>query len=206
MPLSPAQPRRALHTRRYDFQVFARDDELWDIEGRIVDVKTYTFGNADRPSGQVAAGEPVHEMCVRLTVDNSLTVLEVEAVTDSAPYSVCPAVTPNFQRLVGIKIGPGWRNNIARRVGGNAGCTHIVEMLYAMATPAYQGVVPALQRRREEARRDRNVEDVRKDASWPSLLDSCHAYHHDGAIARRNWPQAAAEASDKAKQRLTEKD
>ncbi len=201
MPLSPAKPREHLHTRRYDFQAYGREDGLWELEGHITDVKPYSFKNGDREGGWVAAGEPVHDMSIRLTLDDLLTIVAVEVVTDSGPFGVCPAIAPNFQRIVGVRIGPGWRRAIAAKVGGVEGCTHLVELLYAMATPAFQGIVPALSRRRkarEAAGEDRAGQPA---ATWPGLIDSCHAYRHDGPIAQRNWPEAAAEAAGRKAKR-----
>ncbi len=205
MPLTPAKSREILHTRRYEFQAFGRDDGLWDLEGRITDVKPYSFPNREREGGWVAAGEAIHDMSVRLTFDDSLTIVAIEAVTDGGPYRICPAITPNFQRLVGIKVGPGWRRAIASRLGGAEGCTHLVELLYAMATPAYQGIVPALSRRRrqreEAGKAPPKTEAAKPAATWPPLMDSCHAYRHDGEIALRNWPEAAAEAARRKAER-----
>ena len=52
------------------------------------------------------AGEPVHEMWLRLTIDDSMRIHEVEAVTDYGPFGMCPAITDNFKRLEGLTIGP----------------------------------------------------------------------------------------------------
>ena len=70
MPLSPAAPRQHIHTRIVDCRGYRRADGLWDIEGHITDVKTYDFGNHFR--GAIAAGTPVHDMWVRLTLDVAL--------------------------------------------------------------------------------------------------------------------------------------
>ncbi|MBC6405204.1 MAG: DUF2889 domain-containing protein [Rhodospirillales bacterium] len=198
MPLPPAEPRDLLHTREYRFQAYARADGLWDLEGRIADKKPYSFENGDRPAGWVAAGEAIHHMSIRLTLDDCLTVVAIEAVTDAAPYRVCPAIVPNFQRMLGVRIGPGWRRAVASRLAGAEGCTHLVELLYAMATPAFQGIMPALSRKRRA--RPAAADDAPAGtptgttASWPALIDSCHAYAHDGEIARRRWPEAAEAA------------
>src|SRR3546814_16324152 len=47
MPLSPPVERTCLHNRTYDFQGSQRADGLWDLEGRIVDTKTYPFANKE---------------------------------------------------------------------------------------------------------------------------------------------------------------
>ena len=45
MPLSQAAPRQHIHTREIVCRGYLRDDGLWDIEGSICDVKTYSFDN-----------------------------------------------------------------------------------------------------------------------------------------------------------------
>ena len=127
MPLSSPAEREHIHTRTVECNGYRRSDGLWDIEGRLVDVKSYTFHNNER--GDVPPGEPVHEMWIRLTVDDDLKIHGVEATTEYSPFSVCKEIAPNFERLVGISIGPGWRKKVRDRVGGVEGCTHIVEML-----------------------------------------------------------------------------
>lgn len=178
MPLSPPAPREPLHTRRYEFRGFRRADRLWDIEGTIVDLKAYAFDNDDR--GRVEPGTPVHGMAIRLTLDDTLVIKAIEAVTDYGPYHVCPAITPNFQRMVGVRVGPGWRKAIRDRLSGVAGCTHLVELLTAMATPAYQAILPVLSRERRAA--------GDPTETWPGLINSCHAYRDDGPLAKKYWP------------------
>ena len=68
MPLSPPVGRQHLHTRRVICQGFFREDGLWDIEGRITDEKTYEHANEWR--GPLPAGEFVHDMSIRLTLDH----------------------------------------------------------------------------------------------------------------------------------------
>lgn len=127
MPLSPAAPREHFHTRQITLNGYHRADGLWDIEAHLTDIKAYAFDNAWR--GRVEPGVPVHEMWLRLTVDDSFTVQAVEAVTDHSPFEICPAIVGNFQRIIGLKIGPGWTKAIKERVGGTEGCTHLVELL-----------------------------------------------------------------------------
>ena len=114
MPLSPAPPRQSVHDRQVRCQGYRRADGLWDIEGHLTDTKSYDFTNQHR--GEVRAGEAVHEMWLRLTIDDDFVIRAVEAVADFAPYRVCPAITPNFQRLVGVKIAPGFRRQVARHL------------------------------------------------------------------------------------------
>ena len=72
MPLSPPAERQHIHTRRVTCQGFRRADGLWDIEGHITDVKTYPFANDYR--GTIEPGDPIHDMWIRLTLDDSFEV------------------------------------------------------------------------------------------------------------------------------------
>lgn len=182
MPLSPPAPRRHLHTRRIECRGYRRDDGLWDIEGHLVDTKTYDFPNEVR--GQVAAGAPVHEMWLRLTIDAEYRIHAVEAVTDAGPYRGCAAIVPNFRRLEGLTVGPGWMRAVRERIGGIEGCTHLFEMLRPLATVGYQTVVG--ERIRET--RESGVRPARS-GKRPQHIGSCHMYRTDGELVRRHWPE-----------------
>jgi len=177
MPLSSPTERTEQHTRTYDFRGYERKDGLWDIEGRLMDVKTYSFRNEFR--GEIAPGDPVHDMWIRLTITEDFEVKAIEVVTDKSPFAICPAVAPNFQRIVGTKIGMGWKGQIRKLLAGSEGCTHLVEMLGAMATVAYQALYPKLIKKRPP----------RETGQKPALLNTCHAFSSDGDIARKEWPE-----------------
>jgi hypothetical protein len=179
MPLSPPAPRRHLHTRNVIVEGFAREDGLWDIEGRMTDVKTYGFPNQDL--GRIEAGEPLHDMRVRLTIDKEMRVHGVEAATEASPFRICPEATPNYGRLVGATVGPGWRKAIREAVGGAQGCTHISELLAAMATVAVQTLYAERERRASQA--------PRPPGERPKLIDSCYALRAEGEVVKRYWPE-----------------
>jgi len=166
-----------MHTRTITCNGYKREDGLWDIEGRITDVKSYSFPNHDR--GGIAAGEPLHDMIVRLTIDQDRTVKAAEAVTESSPFSICPAATGSVEQLVGKQIAPGWRKAVIGAMGGTEGCTHIRDLIMGpMATAAYQTVIP-------DGTGDKQVKD-RRPAS--SLVNSCYAFASDGPVIQREFP------------------
>jgi len=185
--------RHHLHTRKVTCTGYRRADGLWDIEGHITDEKTYGFSNDHR--GRLEPGDFLHQMWVRLTLDSEFTVVAVEAVTDHAPFAVCPAITPNFQRLVGLRVASGWTNAVKERLGGTEGCTHLVELLGPVATTAFQTMAPILSKEGEERRKaalaagGEAAERVRTARPRrPPILDSCHALASDGPVVKRAWP------------------
>jgi hypothetical protein len=173
MPLPEPAPREPLHVRTVTCRGYRREDGLFDIEGHLTDTKTYAFDNAHR--GTVRPGEPLHAMSLRLTVDLDLTIVEAVACTDAGPFAICPAITPAFASLEGLRIGRGFRRAVQERVGGIKGCTHLVELLGPIATTAFQTVAPL--------RRSRPA------AGPPSHLDTCHALRRDGPVVREHHPQ-----------------
>ena len=179
MPLPPPiTPREPLHRRRYDFQGYARDDGLWDIEGRIIDQKSYDIPNDWR--GTIRAGEHLHDISARLTVTDGLEVRAAQANIDNSPFAICPAITPNIERIIGLKIGKGWRAGLRQALGKTNGCTHLVEMLGAMGTVAFQTLAA------QRALRDQ--ESSHSQDEPPPLLGSCHAFAPDSSVVKSHWP------------------
>jgi len=186
MPLSSPVPREHIHTRQVECRGYRRGDGLWDIDGHITDVKTYGFGSRER--GEVEAGMPIHDMWIRLTIDDKLSIQAVEAVTDSSPYRICPNVTPNFQRLIGLSIGPGFGKQVRERLGGVEGCTHLVELLGPVGTTAFQTVMPMIEREKSERKKIQPQGEL-PARKRPALLDTCYAFSSSGEVAKRQWPE-----------------
>ncbi len=176
MPLSPPTNREQIHHRAVECRGYRREDGLWDIEGYLRDTKSYTFSNQDR--GEMEPGTPIHEMWLRLTVDDELLIHEAEASLDYGPYNICPRIATNYANLKGLRIGPGWRREINKIVGGVNGCTHLRELLGPVATTAFQTIYPIMSRQRRRA----------GEKQRPAMLGSCHAYSADSEVVKRLWP------------------
>lgn len=192
MPLSSPAEREHIHTRKVTCQGFRRKDGLWDIEGHITDTKTYGFENKDR--GEIPPGEPVHEMWIRVTVGNDLVIREIEAVTDFAPFNICDAIAPNYEKLVGLKLGPGLRKQIRERVGGIHGCTHLTELMGPVATTAFQTIFPILSKESLQRKKSTGNDtgetppDKQKPARRMPLINTCHGWRSDGEVVKRIAP------------------
>jgi len=180
MPLPPSTAERELlHTRTITCQGFLRKDGLWDIEGWMTDVKSYSFPNRDR--GEIKAGEPLHSLGLRLTIDDTMTIREAVAVTDFSPFRICPNITPNFSRLVGLRMSTGFTRAARELLGGTEGCTHLVDLLGPMGTTAFQTMVG----RRFATMKEEQRAGMRK----APIIDTCHAWASDGPIVQREFPE-----------------
>lgn len=174
MPLAaPASPRQRLHTRQVIYQGYQRADGLFDIEGHIVDVKDH-----DMPllSGVRPAGEPVHDMWVRVTIDRGYTIREIEAQSDRVPYpGGCDTIGPDYKVLIGANLLQGFRKRLHDSMGHVRGCTHITDMLGSLPTAAIQ-TFAGLQR-----------EDT--GDGKPFQLDRCHALETTTETVRKYYPR-----------------
>jgi len=183
MPFPDASPRKHVHTRAIDYRGYEREDGLWDIEAHMTDTKTYEFSNKWR--GTVPVGEPMHEMLLRVTIDDSFVIQDIFAATEHSPFQMCPAIAPNYKKLIGIKMGPGWRKAIRMKVGGTDGCTHLTELLFPMATVAMQTIWPIRSKRKQES----DTEEKQPQGKRPVVLDTCHAWASDSPVVRENAPK-----------------
>jgi len=178
MPLPAPAPRKLVHTRSIECKGYEREDGLWDIEAHLVDTKT-TVHQRRHGGRERQPGEPVHNMWLRVTVDLDFRIHDIVAVTDDGPYPVCGEIAPNFKSLVGLTIGPGWRREVAARVGGVKGCTHLVELLGPLGTTCFQATG------RARAARDADKPATKR----PYQLNSCHVYKDDSPAVLERWPQ-----------------
>ncbi len=186
MTLSSPAPRRPLHQRTIVCNGFRREDGLYDIEACMTDTKAYDYTEPYR--GQRLAGSHVHEMWVRLTLGEDMVVRDIEVSMPSAPYPTCQMAKPNFRALVGATVGGGWRQAVQAAVGATRGCTHVRELLFPMATVAFQtigGWTPD-----GEARRPDRVQV----GGRPFFIDGCMAWAADGEVVARLHPEFATKS------------
>jgi hypothetical protein len=161
MPLPVAEVERELtHTRRVRYEGYKRSDGLWDIEAHLLDTKNHDYR---LKTGVRRAGQPIHDMWIRVTIDRSFTILDARASQDAVPYpGGCESIAPAYRRLVGLNLARGFRKNVHQLFGSVRGCTHLTELLGGLPTAAIQTFAGEMQEERE-------------DGSKPFQLDQCHA-------------------------------
>src|SRR3989442_8734974 len=152
--------RELLHTRRVRYEGYKRADGLWDIEVHLTDIKNHDY---QLKTGVRRAGQPVHSMWLRLTIDGQFNITAASASLDAVPYpGGCEAIAPAYAKLVGLNLAKDFRKNVRRLFGGVRGCTHLTEMLSGMPTAAIQSFAG-------------EMKEEQDDGSKPFQLDQCHA-------------------------------
>jgi Protein of unknown function (DUF2889) len=170
--------RNEIHHRQIDIRFFRRSDGLFEVEGRLLDRKTQPFRRLlhDRDT---PPGTPLHDILVRLIIDESLLVHDASATLAASPFDLCRGAANTLAPLKGLRIGAGWNKRVRELLGGAASCTHIVEILGPMATTVYQGLAP-----QRLARMAQQGNDEHK-----SKIDSCYSYGRDREVVARLWPK-----------------
>ncbi|MBC7471315.1 MAG: DUF2889 domain-containing protein [Ramlibacter sp.] len=181
MTLPAPAPRKPLHTRRITFEGFLRDDGLFDIDAELVDSKSEPIRMHER--GLLPPGGAIHHMRVRVTVDDTLTIRAIATAIDAAPFGECQRALGPLQKLVGATLGAGWRKAIESAMGGVAGCTHLRELLFNVATAAFQTIPIHLSQQREARGEQRDP-----DAPAPYFLGKCLSWDREGPVVQRVLP------------------
>ena len=166
--------RELRHTRRVRFEGYRRADGLWDLEGHLSDVKSH-----DNPmkTGVRRAGQPIHEMWLRLTIDRHFTVLGANASSDAVPYpDGCESIAPAYRRLIGLNLIRNFRKDTKQLFAGVKGCTHLTEMLGGMPTAAIQSFAG-------------EMKEEQDDGTKPFQLDQCHALETSTETVRTWYPK-----------------
>jgi len=188
MPLSQPVARKLIHHRLIDCHGYEREDGLFDIEGRLTDTKSYGFDTILR--GKVEAGDFIHDMKMRITVDLSLKIIDIDAVRDPHPYTNCGDITPNYKALIGERIISGFTKATDRAVGATRGCTHHTSLLRDLATVVFQTIGPLMaKRRREQGVPMKKMSDDLFKGRKPPMIDGCHALASDNANVERFFPK-----------------
>ncbi|RFP77336.1 DUF2889 domain-containing protein [Hydrogenophaga borbori] len=173
--------RRPLHLRRIQCEAFEREDGLIDLDGLLVDTKPQPLQLVHRA---VPAGQAIHQMRVRLTIDRERRIVDARVSSDHAPYPDCRGVEAAYRQLVGLRIEPGFTLAVKRLFRGTAGCTHMTELLPTLASTAFQVLW---------ASGDFADTEAAAGARGHSPLGGCHALRLDGAVVRTHFKEHARE-------------
>jgi len=120
-----------------------------------------------------------------------MSIREAETIMRSTPFPTCIQVEPILQRLVGERIGKGWRELVRQKIGRLETCSHLAELLGPAVTALFQtmshgrtpeGFGPLGHQRSRAAER-------------PFFIDGCHSWRTDRPIVAETFPQFATKSS-----------
>lgn len=175
MPLPvPQRPRDRVHSRRIVVEGYRRDDGFLELDACLEDVKDVDYPLAP---GVRRAGDPVHQIRVRVTIDAEFNIVAADACLDRVPYpGGCDTIAPEYRRLVGLNLLRGFRRTVGEMFSDVRGCSHLSELLLSLPTAAIQ-TFATFQR------------DNADTGEKPFQLDRCHALETSSETVRRFYPK-----------------
>jgi hypothetical protein len=169
---------------------YLRDDGLWDVEAHLTDTKSFAF--IDYRRGRMAPGDFIHDMTLRLTVDDDRVIRAIGVAMDDMPFDTCPEVAASLDGLIGRQIGAGWRELIREKVARTATCTHLAELLIPLASTVYQTI--AFGKHPDEQPVLRAAGELHER---PFFIDGCHSWRADGPVVLAIYPQFRRDKSER---------
>jgi hypothetical protein len=114
-------------------------------------------------------------MAIRLLVNcSNLLIEDVDVDLISVPREVCRETIDCLAPIKGLTITRGFTSKVKKLAGGKKGCTHLVELLLAMAPAAIQGFAA------HQSQKPANFDPVRAKMILQFLVNTCHAWREDG--------------------------
>jgi hypothetical protein len=175
MPLPVSEVERELtHTRRIRYEGYKRSDGLWDIEAHLLDTKNHDY---HLKTGVRRAGQPIHDMWLRITIDRDFRIVDALATMEAVPYpGGCELIPPAYKKLIGLNLTRGFRKATWELLGSTRGCTHLTEMLAGLPTAAIQTFAGEMKEERDDGRK-------------PFQLDQCHALETSTETVKLWYPK-----------------
>lgn len=182
-----SQPKRErMHRRSITSEGYLRDDGLWDIEARMIDLKTYDVYR-EFDGSRVPSGSPFHDISVKLTIDDQFLIHDISVAMSAFPFPSCGGAEPSFEQIKGTRIGPGWNRWLKKTFAGKVGCTHVLELLPVAATTAFQTMWQPLAKKYPAA--------VPK--ALIGLVNTCHGWSEDGPMVQKLVEEQVIQLPDK---------
>jgi hypothetical protein len=163
-----------LRTRKIEVTTYEYDGQRVIVEGSFEDRR---FRKAHTITREISPKGLIHHMAIRLLVNGSNRMIEdVDVDLICFPMEECRKTIDSLAPIKGLTITRGFTQKVKQMVGGCKGCTHLVELLQAMAPAAVQGVNTHQQRRPSDIDADR----TRRVLSH--LTNTCYAWREDAPL------------------------
>jgi hypothetical protein len=116
-------------------------------------------------------------MAIRLLINcSNLLIEDIDVELLSVPREFCRETIECLASIKGLTITKGFTAKVKKLAGGNKGCTHLVELLLAMAPAVIQGYA-SYQSKKPEV-----FDPNRAKMILQFLVNTCRAWREDGPL------------------------
>ena len=163
-----------IHTRIIEVSSYEYDGQRLIVEGFLKDDR---FQESRIITGESFPAGVIHHMAIRLLINCSNMVIEdIKTEFLSVPREICRETLDCLAPIKGIAITKGFTAKVKKLVGGNKGCSHLVELLLAMAPAVIQGYAS------HQSKRPQSPDPERSKMILQFLVNTCRAWREDGPL------------------------
>jgi hypothetical protein len=163
---------KKLHTRKIEVTTYNYDGLRIIVEGLLKDDR---FQEAHTITGQTLPSGVIHHMAIRLLVNcSNLLIEDIDVDMISVPRKVCRESIDCLALIKGLTITKGFTSKVKKLAGGNKGCTHLVELLLAMAPAVFQGFGA------HQSQKPSDIDPDQAKMISQFLVNTCRAWREDG--------------------------
>ena len=163
---------KKLHKRNIEVTTYDYDGQRIIVEGFLKDDR---FQKSHGITGESFPSGVIHHMAIRLLVNcSNLLIEDVHVDLISVPRRACRETIDCLASIKGLTITKGFTAKVKKLAGGNKGCTHLVELIQAMAPAVFQGFAA------HQSRKPMDFDSDRAKKIIQYLTNTCHAWREDG--------------------------
>jgi len=163
---------KKLHTRKIEVTTYDYDGQRIVVEGLLKDDR---FQESHGITGETFPRGVIHHMAIRLLVNcSNLLIEDIDVDLISVPGEACRETIDCLAPIKGLTITKGFTLKVKKMAGGSKGCTHLVELLQAMAPAAIQGYAAY------QSKEPVGFDPDRAKMLLKYLVNTCHAWREDG--------------------------
>jgi hypothetical protein len=163
-----------LHTRNIEVTTYDYDGQRVIVEGFLKDDR---FQESRVITGETFPSGVIHHMGIRLLVNcSNLLIEDIDVELISVPREFCRETIGCLAPIKGLTITKGFTAKVKNLAGGKKGCTHLVELLLAMAPAAIQGYAAY------QSKKPAVFDPDRAKMILEFLINTCRAWREDGPL------------------------
>jgi hypothetical protein len=145
------------------------------------------YASLDDASHDDTGDERIHSLSIEGTISlPDLVIRTIEPHAHHQPYEACAKSLDPVRKLVGLRIGPGFRARVLSTLGGTSGCTHFLTLVLDLAA---SHTLSLFLRMRSKVRFDTRNDP---DGAWigtglaiePRLENACIALTSDSPVIK----------------------
>ncbi len=166
-----------VHTRSIDVATCVYDAQRIIVEGSLRDER---FRDSYMTTGEELPRGVIHHLSIKLLVNCfNFMIEDVDVDLLSVPREFCRETADCLAPIKGLTITKGFTLKVKKIAGGSKGCTHLLELLQAMAPAAFQGIAAY------RAKTVSGFDPARAEITRKLLINTCHAWREDGPLVER---------------------